>query len=396
MILESQTKLMGSKGINARKKDPKILIVDLSKNYGGSTTRVLSILKKIPSQNIALAGLETSPVTEEARKAGVKVFPVARHKSDPRILVKLIQVIKENEFQVLDTQNVQSKFWGSLAAVFTQTALVSTIHSWYAHEQMGSFRGRAYTFLELHTNKKLTHYITVSRKDRDLLVNSGISPEQVTLIHNSVSIEIDKIPDQRKALIEKFDMPSDAIICGAVGRLVPVKGYDLFIKAFQIVAEENPRVYGLIIGDGELYSTLLDLIKRLGLVDRFHLIGFHQRENVLSILKSCDIFLMPSYSEGTPIALLEAGMLGKAVVASDVGGIPELVKNHEDAILTPPGDYHAIARVLLDLCLDPKKIVILGTNIRERFREDFNQENMIAATQRVYTIAWQQSSALKN
>ena len=155
---------------------PKVLILDLSKKYGGSNSRILSLLTRAQSGTMALASLQSGAITKQARHFGLPVHAVSAHKADPRLLFRLIRVIRAEGYNVLDSQNIQSKFWANLAAILTRTALVSTLNSWYAHEHSTTLiKGRLYTALELSTNQSLDLYITVSEQDRQMLLSSGVS-----------------------------------------------------------------------------------------------------------------------------------------------------------------------------------------------------------------------------
>ncbi|MBI5842252.1 MAG: glycosyltransferase family 4 protein [Chloroflexi bacterium] len=376
---------------------PKALIVDLSKKYGGSTSRVLSLVANSPTGKIALAGLENSAVIKQAQKLGLPVHTLAREKFDPRILPRLVQLIRREKIQLIDSHNIQAKFWASLAAIFTNTTLISTIHSWYANEHgKNSVRGRVYTTLELMTNRGLDLYITVSRQDRKALLETGVPEEISTLIYNAVKIDPDKIPGDPDWLRKKFDLPSDAIVCVAVGRLVPVKGHDILIKAVQEIANEFPRLHVLIVGEGKFKHALQNQIENAGLGSCIHLVGYQDRESVMSIVKSSDIFAMPSRYEGTPIALLEAAALGRPIICTTSGGIPELVTDGEQALLVPINDPKALANGLARLCKDPAFSKELGRSARERVRLCFNLDLQINTTWDAYRKAWGNHQARNN
>ena len=112
---------------------PKVLILDLSKHYGGSNSRILSLMTRSKPGTIGLAGLRGSVITRQAQQMGLNVHAISGHKADPRLLFRLIKVIRREGYSILDSQNIQSKFWANLAAMLTGTALVSTLNSWYAH-----------------------------------------------------------------------------------------------------------------------------------------------------------------------------------------------------------------------------------------------------------------------
>lgn len=366
---------------------PKTLIIDLSNFYGGASSRVLSMLTRFPSGSVALAGLENSAVTLEAKRLGLPIHVLGRGKTDPRILPRLIRLIRREGFQVLDTQNIQSKFYASLAASFTQVALISTINSWYNNEHGGtSTRGKIYTTLELATNRNLALYVTVSEKDRSMLFQSGIPEDKIELIYNAVNTTLPKL--EPNFLRTQLNLPSDALICLAVGRLVHIKGYDVLIEAMTEAAAEIPNLVAVIVGEGEIREELTRQIEATGLNGRIILPGYFPRESILSALDSCDIFAMPSRYEGTPIALLEAGSLACPIIASNAGGMPELVSHEEHALLVTPEDPHTLAQALIRLAKDRALAKRLGENAQMRVREKFSLENQVTATMNAYKKAW--------
>lgn len=372
---------------------PRTLIIDLAVGYGGSSSRVLGLLRGLSYQGVALAGLDHSAVVLAAQNEGLPVYTLGSNKADPRILTRLIHLIHSNGFQVLDTQNIQSKFWASIAAGITHTILVSTINSWYASEHGQSstksrIKGYIYTALELLTNWNLDLYITVSEKDRQALLRAKIHEESIELIYNAVDLDTAKISSDRDSLLKKFDLPSPSLICTAVGRLVPVKGYDILIEAIKQITTQVPQLICLIVGEGECKDALTQQTQESGLENHIRLTGYQDRETVLSILKSSDIFVMPSRYEGTPIALLEAAALGLPIVAASSGGIPELVTDHEHALLVQPNNPTALANGLLRLCTDPKYAQTLGTNAQQRVQNNFNMNTQIQRTFLAYQKAF--------
>jgi len=367
---------------------PRVLVVDLSNYYGGASSRVLSLMARAKPGTIALASLESGAITRQARQLGLQVHALAAHKADPRLLFRLIRLIQKEGFNVLDSQNIQSKFWANFAAILTRTALVSTLNSWYANEHgKTSLKGRLYTSLELLSNQSLDLYITVSEKDRKTLLKSGLPKEKVELIYNAVDENLLSIQGDPEWLRKKFDLPPDSVICTAVGRLVPVKGYDVLVSAMQRIASQVPQLFCLIVGEGESKEGLSGQIRQAGLKDRVCLVGYYDRDSAMSILKSSDLFVMPSRYEGTPIALLEAAALARPILASATGGIPELVQHQEHAFLVPPGDPEALARGLLKLTLDREYATRLGQRAQQRIHEKFNLESQVNATWQAYQKA---------
>ena len=367
---------------------PKTLIVDLSNLYGGSSSRVLSLLTRFPAGTAALAGLERGAVTREALRLGLPVHVLGSRKTDPRILGRLVRLIRAEGYQILDSQNIQSKVFASLAASLTRVALVSTLNSWYANEHgKASLKGKIYTAVELATNWNLSLYIAVSERDRQNLLRAGVRADDIALIYNAVDAA-QPPPADRGFLRREFNLPTDSTVCLAVGRLVRVKGYDVLVEAIKQAASHMSNIVCVIVGEGEAHEELTRQIHEAGLDGRVILAGYLPRETIASALASCDVFAMPSRYEGTPIAVLEAAAMACPILASDAGGIPELVANEEHALLVQPEDPSALAQGLIRLGADRAFARRLGENAQRRVREKFSLEAQVAATMDVYRKAW--------
>jgi glycosyltransferase involved in cell wall biosynthesis len=373
----------------------RTLIVDLSERFGGASTRVISLLRELPTDSIALAALFNSPVMQEAQKTGRQLHILATRKSDPRILLRLIRVVREGGYQILDTQNIQSKFWASLAALLTNTTLVSTLNSWYPGEHgRSSLKGNLYLRLEFLTNWKLARMIVVSREIYSALMKKGFTPSRVDMIPNAVALDSSSVPDMRNELLRQYGLSHDAKICLAAGRLVWVKGHVHLIEAFTTL-KELP-IYCFIVGDGELKEGLETKIHAANLTNNVKLLGYASHERTLALIKACDIFIMPSHYEGTPVALLEAAALARPIIATRVGGIGELVEHEKEALLVEAANPNAIAQAILRLTRDPKWARQLGRSARERVEREFSLPALVDATLATYRKALVSSPGIRN
>ncbi len=365
----------------------KVLLVDLSKRYGGASTRALTLAKGLADWQAGIAALEGSPVSQAAQREGVPVITVGASRVDPRIPFRLAKAIRTGNFQVVDTQNIQSKFWGSMAARLSGAALVSTLNSSYLNEHGGNWKGRLYTLLDRATDSNAARYIAVSESIRAWLCERGIAEDHVDLIRNGIQIPDGGDANERADLRRTLRLPDDAILCTAVGRLVWAKGYMDLITAFRQVNQEVANAYCLIVGDGELRPAMEDEIRRLGISKHVLLLGYREHAEALKILRASDIFVMPSRSEGIPYALLEAGALGLPILATRCGGIPEVVRDGTDGVLVEPADVAGIANALEALCKDPQKAKQFGREARKRVRQDFSLETELELTKQAYLKA---------
>lgn len=368
--------------------DPKVLVVDLSIKYGGSTSRILSLLGKAKPSQVGLAVVESSAISKEAENLAIPVHYVGKHRLDVKIPQNIRTLIKQEGYQVVDTQNIQSKFWASLAIKKTNATLVSTLNSWYANEHgKASMKGKIYTLLELATNANLSVCITVSENDRKSAIAANIPTEKVELIYNAVETDTQNIQSDRAWLLSKFSLPPNKVICTAVGRLVAIKGHDVLIKSIEWIKQTISDFHILIVGEGKFRQELEQLIQNSNAQEFVTLAGYQDRETALAIIHASDIFIMPSRYEGTPVALLEAASLGVPIIASNVGGIPELVTHEQEALLTPPENPSALANAILQFIYDKNLASRLAKNAKEKAQKQFSLERQFELTWAAYRKA---------
>jgi glycosyltransferase involved in cell wall biosynthesis len=176
----------------------------------------------------------------------------------------------------------------------------------------------------------------------------------------------------------------------AVGRLVWAKGYEDLVDAFQLVADETPEVYCIIAGDGELAPIIRAKIEAAGLSDRIILLGHVSRDDVLSLMTWCNIFVMSSRSEGTPMVILEAASLKKPILATKVGGIPDMLSDEEECLLVPAGNPPALAKGMKRLLSDSQFSERLAQAAYFRVIRDFSVISQAESMISVYKDAWQE------
>lgn len=169
-------------------------------------------------------------------------------------------------------------------------------------------------------------------------------------------------------------MPKTAFVIGAVGRLVAVKGYEYLIDAMQEVGRVIPESHLVIAGEGPLLDPLRGRVERHGLAQRVTFAGY--QSEIRRFLAMLDVFVMPSLSEGLPMALLEALCCGKAAIGTSVGGIPEVISNRENGILIPPSDSRSIAKGIVEIHGDEAFKALLSHRGRESVEKDFSSDAM--------------------
>jgi L-malate glycosyltransferase len=257
---------------------------------------------------------------------------------------------------------------------------VQTVHG--APEPMSGIRkvkARLYeTINRYYTRRYFDRIITVS-SDLQNQLKSKYPPDRLINIHNSVNNANLKISKNRDQLLKEFGIENDAIVIGTAGRMVPIKGYDIFLQMARLIISEFPNSRFLLVGDGPLLNDLKGQAASLGIVDKVIMPGF--RRDIPDILNALDIFIISSHHEGIPMIVLEAMALNRAVVSTEVGGIKEIIEPEISGLFAEPGNPEALAEKCLKIIKDPSQRNKLqnaaGKRIKNEYSANIQKERLI-------------------
>jgi glycosyltransferase involved in cell wall biosynthesis len=227
--------------------------------------------------------------------------------------------------------------------------------------------------------------IATSHAAAAALMDAGMSHERIEVIHNGVGFEHVSV-DRAAVRRARAELALDGgPVVGTVARLSHEKGVDVLMTALREVVEQFRSVTALIVGDGPEEVRLRQLAAGLGISGSVRFVG--ARDDVAALNRLLDVFVLPSREEACPMALLEAMAAGRAVVATRVGGSPELIDNGVDGLLVAPEEPSALGAAIVELLQQPSRRAALGSAAREKVTHGFTRERMVCNTYAYYTRA---------
>lgn len=365
----------------------KILHVIGGGEFGGAEQHLLSLLKHMDQSvfEIYVASLFTKPLAPLVEEQGIPVFVFPmRNKIDLRPIREMASLIQREGFHIVHTHGVRANLIGRMAARKAGVKnIVTTVHSVLAFDYESSFAKLVNRVCETSTRGMTQRFITVCELLARGLSAEGVNPQKIITVHNG--LEIDKYNPELPSLPvrQEFSIKSDSVVLGIVARLHPVKGHSLLLEAVADVARDYPHLILLIVGTGPDLIKLENMAKGLGIEKNVIFTGF--RQDIPQIIASLDILVLPSFSEGLSLTVMEGMAMKKPVLATRVGGTPELITSGLNGLLVPPADSKALAEGIRYLIGNPNKAVEMGVAGRQTIESSFTADIMAAKTAEVYT-----------
>lgn len=354
----------------------KVAQVVLTLDHGGLEHLAMQMSEHLQRRGIRspIVVLTDGALVGEARRRGIDTFVMRKRKGfDVRLIFALRRLLRNEEVDVVHTHNFAPLIYGSLAARLCGIGTLNTRH------------GRA----ALTTHQliwALTNRVVAVSEDarRELMRHNRIRPEKVQVIINAIDLTQYKsvaAPSQDRRC--ELGIPGGALVCGIVGRLSREKDHRTLLMAFDTLLKSGSSAHLVIVGGGPLEGGLKSLVQSLGMGDRVHFLGF--RSDVAELLRLFDLFVLSSTEEGISLTLIEAMAAGLPIVATRVGGNPEVVTDGETGILVESGRPAELASALESLLRDPDTRRRMGQRGREIAMQRFDIERLVDEYQAIYT-----------
>lgn len=358
----------------------RVLQVVLSLHPGGTERLVLELVKRLhPEIPMGVCCLdERGAWASELQDRGIPVVELRRQPGfHPALARKVAGVIHEHRATIVHTHHYSPFVYTALARVWQpRTRIVFTEHGRVSDAPPSRKRRAANQLLARLSSATFA----VSGDLRAHLIGEGFSPHAVDVIYNG--IDVGPLPDAaaRQSARNALDIPEETIVVGTIARLDPVKNLGTLIRAV-VLAARAQRLCLLIIGDGPERRALEAAAAQSGLPSAIRFLG--HRDDARRVLAACDVFANSSISEGVSLTILEAMAAGLPVVATRVGGTPEVIDG-TCGLLVPARNEAALAGAIAELAAAPALRATLGRAARGRVEAQFTLDRMVRAYRDVY------------
>lgn len=340
--------------------------------FGGPERQMLGLAQALRGRadSIVLSFPERGlcrPFLDELRRHDFVAEPLVHNAPHFFASVReLCSKLSEQRVDVLCCHGYKADLLGRPAARKLGIPVVSISRGWTA----ATWRVRLYEAMDRFTLRWMDRVVCVSEGQAAKVRRAGVADDNIRVIRNAIDTDRFGEPDEPgRAFLQSFFPQPRSHIIGAAGRLSPEKGFCHLVDAAEIVRQKHPDVGFLLFGEGPLRDSLERQVARLGLAEHFVIAGF--RDDLDRWMPNFDAFALPSYTEGLPNVVLEAFAARVPVVATAVGGTPEVIEEGSSGYLVPPADAAALSERIDRLLSDERQRATMGMAGYYRVRDHF-------------------------
>lgn len=380
-------------------KKRKILYCITKGNWGGAQRYVYDLATSLPNEKYDVSVLfgTDGALAQKLKNQGIRTIILRNLVKEISLfkdlitLFKLVKIFKEEKPDIIHLNSSKMSLLGSIAGRLTHVPkIIFTGHGWAFNEDRGHLQRKIIFWLHKLTIRLCHITIAVSAETKKQISSGTPIDNKIIVLKNGIDNQnfLEKI-NARNELMKK--LPADLSLekrlwLGTISELHKNKGLKYIIEAMHLLETESDNTDDLpiliIIGEGDIREKLQQRINRYGLEKIVFLVG--RVEEAAKYLKAFDIFTLTSITEALPYVILEAGQAGLPIIASYVGGIPEIIDDIKNGILVRPREPEEIQKAINFLLSNPEKMPILSHNIQEKIIKDFNKEKMIRETLALY------------
>jgi len=366
----------------------KVCHVAMGDLWAGAEVQLLALMKygvRLPGFEWTVVLFNEGKLADELRKLPISLAIISEKNHSPiAIAYRLARKFRQVQPDIVHTHKYKDSIIGSLVARCLRVPyVVRVIHGMPEPFQgLKNLKMFGYTLADRFVTRFFIDKIVAVSSDIEKLIGEAYGADRVVCIHNGVDLEAMQVTFATAEMRKEWRFDETEVVIGTVGRLVPVKGHIILLEALRILHDSHQNVRLLVIGEGPLRSHLEAEVKRLGLKQVVTFAG--HKEQAYDFINMMDIFALPSLHEGIPMVLLEALALKRPVIASRVGGIPEVVLHGHTGLLIDHSNPAELAAGLKIMLQDRSRAAALGMAGRIKVAHEFNALVMASKTCKMY------------
>ncbi len=353
-------------------------------DVGGAKTHILSLGKELAKNNdFQLISFRKSAFSAEAAAAGLDVIEVEKAWNMAACLRTALKAVDQFAPDIIHCHGAKANMLGVIVHKMRHIPICTTVHSDPSLDYMGSpLKQWSFGAINSWALKRMDYYMAVAGEMERSLIRRGIDPQKIYIIHNGLDFSQAEDIYQHKQAGEK-------IVVGIAARLTPIKNIPLLLRAFAEAAAQNPQLRLKIAGTGEDEAELKKLAQELGIEGKTTFVGWVN--DMAGFFRGIDINVLSSFSETFPYSLLEGAYEHCAAIASNVGGIPELIQDGETGLLFAPDQQDKLAEYIYTLSVEDELRQRLAENLYQRAKKEFSLQKMCETQEQAYQLMLKRS-----
>jgi glycosyltransferase involved in cell wall biosynthesis len=374
-------------------KIPPVLVLGDHFGYPGGvahgvTTYFVNVLPALVDSGVDLTACflrEPHPAAQALQKRGIEPIFLSANRWNPHVVSRVTAIARSHGCRIVHAAGIKGSLVGRIVARLTRAEVLVHVHDMLYPTPL--VRGLNYLF-----SRPADLGLCVSRAVQDVVVDGYyVHRDRARVIHNGISIEHIRnvAPDARLRVRQVLGISPEIPVIAMVARMHPVKGHRAMIHIMSLIAKARPDAMLLLAGDGPERAACEAMTAERGLQANVHFLG--QRNDVPELLAASDVVVMPSQSEGLPLAAIEALAAGRPVVGFDVGGMRDVVTDGSDGRVVKAADADAFAAAVIELLRDRAALTILGQRASvaaERFSLDNHVQRLLECYREAAAPAW--------
>lgn len=384
--------------------DKKMLYVITQTKWGGAQKYVLELAEYFSKNNdVHIAYGEVNNTNQQfldtCHRLKIKTIPIKYlvrniDMSNEFLATKEItKLLNKGNYNILHLNSSKAGAVGSLASLFynfnplnVKARIIYTAHGYVFNEPLNKFVRKAYILSETFSAGLQNRIIAVSEYDKQSAIANKIClPHKIVVVHNGVDSEQYNFLTKEKAQ-SLLKLDEQYKYFGTIGSFYKAKGYNYLVEAIKIIRDESPEFFKnnrfVFIGDGPELINIKKYLNENNLTDYVKIIKPSDED--WKFMKAFGYFILPSVKEGLPYAILEAGLAKVPVISTEVGGIPEILKNKETGYLVAPANPLSLKNIILELTNNTEQTRIVAEKNYNNIKENFSLEKTLAETEKLY------------